>query len=53
MKLTDDEKKICEKYGARDSDNRVHCFECPLTIDTRYCVCKANITEEEWEEYQK
>lgn len=24
------EKKICEKYGARDKDGRVHCCDCPL-----------------------
>lgn len=53
MELKEDEKKICRKYGARDEKGMVHCFECPLAIDTRDCICKANITKEEWEEYQK
>lgn len=28
--LTERQKKICEKYSARDKDNKVHCLECPL-----------------------
>ena len=30
MLTTDREKSICEKYGAYDKNNRVHCDECPL-----------------------
>lgn len=52
MKLTDEEKKICKKYGKRDKDYKVHCYECPLAIDTRYCICKANVTEEEYREWK-
>lgn len=51
MDLTPEEQKICEKYGKRDEDGEVHCYECPLAIDTRYCVCKASVTEEEYREW--
>lgn len=50
MKLTEDEKEICREYGARDDDGTVHCFECPLVIDRRQCVCKANCFPSEWAE---
>ena len=53
MELGEDEKRICEKYRARDANGRVQCDECPLATDIRWCVCKANITEEEWEEFQR
>ena len=49
MKLTPDEQKICDEYGKRDEYNKVHCYECPLAIDTRYCICKANLTEKEYQ----
>ena len=44
MIKTQREQKICEKYGKRDKDGHVHCFECPLRkskgdYDFR---CKAN-----------
>lgn len=52
MKLTPDEQKICDEYGKRDTFNRVHCFECPLALNIRYCVCKANATEEEYKEWK-
>jgi hypothetical protein len=50
MKLTKEEDKICRQYGEPDADGRAHCEECPLVLDTRYCLCKANCTEEEWAE---
>lgn len=42
---TDREEKICKKYGARDSNNKVHCYECPLlkgNPDNYDFRCKAN-----------
>lgn len=39
------EEKICEKYGAYDKNNRVHCDECPLRkgdSDQYDFRCKAN-----------
>lgn len=50
MTLTEEEKKICNHYGQRFDDGKVGCSRCPLAIDTRYCLCKANCTEEEWAE---
>lgn len=50
MKLTKEEYKICRQYGALDESGKAHCSECPLVLDTRYCLCKANCTEEEWAE---
>lgn len=32
MKLTDEEKAICERYGTRDEKGLVHCTECPLVV---------------------
>lgn len=50
MKLTKEEDKICRQYGEPDASGKAHCSECPLVLDTRYCLCKANCTEEEWAE---
>ena len=50
MRLTDEEKEICKKYSQRDENNSVHCYECPLVISLRDCLCKANATKEELEE---
>lgn len=49
MKLTKEEKAICDKYRKRDKNNKVHCFECPLVISLRSCLCKANATKGEVE----
>ncbi len=49
MRLTAEEREICKKYSERDENNTVHCFECPLAIDIRFCLCKANVTKKEWE----
>ena len=53
MKLTLEEQKICDEYSKRDAFNKVHCYECPLAIDTRFCICKANVTEEEYKEWRE
>lgn len=55
MSLTNDkERKICKKYGARDSEDLVHCNECPLRKGAGYDFhCKANShynrSTNEWE----
>lgn len=41
MLTTEREKKICEKYSARDAKGYVHCNECPLTIDKDLVICKS------------
>ena len=41
--LTEKQKKICEKYSARDENGFVHCKECPLAIDHDGHTCKANM----------
>ena len=55
MRLTKEEQEICKKYSERDENNTVHCFECPLVIDMRNCLCKANAneTKERSEDAQK
>lgn len=50
MTLTEDEQKICDYYSQRFVSGRVGCNRCPLVISKRDCLCKANCTEEEWEE---
>lgn len=60
MLKAEKEKAICEKYGAYDETEHVHCFECPLSksegnYDFR---CKANSSynrhTHEWEyDYEK
>ena len=55
MLTNDREKKICEKYSARDENGNVHCHECPLAKgDRKYDFrCKANShynkSTKEWE----
>lgn len=51
MKLTPEEKEICKEYGLR-VNGKVRCPECPLVIDARYCLCKANASKAEWWEYK-
>lgn len=50
MNLTPFEQKICDQFSTRDSCGYVHCCDCPYVIDLSACLCKANATEEEWEE---
>jgi len=49
MKLNAEEEKICKKYSKPDKNGVVHCKECPMAINTYYCVCKKNITKKEYE----
>ena len=45
MLKTNREKRICEKYSARDAEGRVHCGECPLHVREEYgdpYACRAN-----------
>lgn len=42
MLTNDRERKICEKYSARDEYGFVHCKECPLVKDLQGFLCKAN-----------
>lgn len=51
MKLTKEDKIICDKYSERDAKGKVHCFECPLVIDEGYMICKRNISKAELKEY--
>lgn len=51
MKLTKEEKAICKKFRKRDENNTVHCYECPLVISRRDCLCKANAKEDEVAEW--
>lgn len=49
MKLTEEEQKICDKYGSYDDTGRVRCFACPLCISNNpgYGLeCYATIDEE-------
>ena len=39
--LTEKQKKVCEKYSARDKEGFVHCNECPLVVDKWGHVCRA------------
>ena len=52
MRLTPEEQKICDEYSKRDAFNMVHCYECPLALDVKYCACKASVTEEEYREWR-
>ena len=52
MKLSEEEEKICQKYSARDEEGFVHCRQCPLSVADRPTMCKAVMTEEEWEKWK-
>lgn len=51
MRLTKEEKEICEQYSKRDENNTVHCYECPLVINKTWTLCKANCRAEEWRDH--
>lgn len=53
MKLTRKEQEICEKYRTYNTAGKVRCRECPLAVDIKCYMCKANMNEEEWKEYQE
>mgnify|MGYP007133718411 CR=1 FL=1 len=53
MRLSKEEKKLCEKYGERDESGHVRCHECPMAIDKRYALCKRTATAKEWHEHIK
>lgn len=40
--MTEKQKKICEKYSKRQPDGLVRCNVCPLVIDRRNLMCRAN-----------
>ncbi len=52
MNLTVEEFLICREYADR-SKGKSHCKDCPMMIDPHILLCKANCTEEEWEEHVK
>ena len=51
MLTTEREKRICEKYGKRDSDGKVHCNECPLSKNGVHCKANSHYDSKakEWE----
>lgn len=51
MLTTEREKRICEKYGKRDADYKVHCFECPLNKGGLHCKANSHYDRKtkEWE----
>ena len=42
MLKSERQEHICRKYSARDDDGYVHCNDCPLVVDQRYYMCRAN-----------
>ena len=53
MKLTEEEQEICRLHRRRHEDGRNRCGECPMVMDSRFCICKANCTEEEYNEWKE
>lgn len=53
MILTEEEKEICKMHRRSHEDGKTRCNECPLVIDVKWCICKANCTEEERYERKK
>lgn len=51
MKLTREEKKICNKYKQPDNQGKIQCIVCPLIISIEACICKANVSKEFIEKY--
>ena len=53
MKLSPSEQRICDVYSRHWGDGKIHCDECPLVVDQRATLCRANAkwNEEtgEWE----
>ena len=43
MLTNDRDRRTCEKYGAMDeATGKVRCEFCPLVVNTRDMMCKAN-----------
>ena len=53
MILTEDEAVICRKFSERDEEGYVRCPVCPLAVDKGFLLCKANMTEKEWEDWKE
>ena len=53
MKLNRDERRTCQHYARRGANGNVGCLDCPLVISQEECLCKANISQAEWDAMQK
>lgn len=42
--MTEREQRICNKFSARQADGLVRCSECPLVVDEKNLLCRANAT---------
>ena len=51
MELTPQEQRVCDVFSRHDGNGKTRCSECPLCLNSRLAVCKANVTEEEYEEW--
>lgn len=51
MELTPQEQRVCDVFSRDDGSGKVRCSECPLCLNSHFAVCKANVTEEEYEEW--
>jgi hypothetical protein len=53
INMSERQKRICEKYSARQADGNVRCSECPMVADGLNFLCRANSTynqkTREWE----
>ena len=54
MELSPSEQRICDVYSRQDPATGLYqCGKCPLKLDRRFAVCKANVTEEEYEDWRE
>lgn len=46
MKLTDEQEKVCGVFS-QVRDGKVNCANCPMVLNTQYCVCLKNVSKKD------
>ena len=39
MKLIEEQEVICKVFSEMRKDGKVHCYECPMRLHNKDCVC--------------
>ena len=50
MKLTEEQRIVCDVFRRRDKTGYVHCNECPMRLSNRYAVCLKTVTKKDAKE---
>lgn len=49
MKLNSEQSVVCRVFSRRDDAGKVHCKECPMTLDADSMMCLKNVSKKDAE----